>query len=104
MSMNPAESDIMSLTAFLIDASNAKKNKILVENKENGISIYNMSTKERIFVHDIFSDEKQNITGAIIGCYPEEIYLKNNPASCIVDNLKQIVRIETKYQAVETEI
>jgi hypothetical protein len=94
LSMNPADSDILGLTSFLIDASNGKKNKISVSGGEDA-AVYNATTNERIYVHDIFSDEKQNLTNAIISCYPKEICIKNNVSEKVVDNLKKIVKINT---------
>jgi hypothetical protein len=95
LSMNPTDSDILNLTSFLIEASDGKKNKIFISGGEE-ILIYNATTKEKIYVHDVFSDEKQNLTNAVIGCYPEEIYIKNNLSGSIVDNLKRIAKIRTE--------
>ncbi|MDR2047253.1 MAG: hypothetical protein LBP79_05105 [Clostridiales bacterium] len=94
LSLNPSDSDILNLTSFLIDASKGKKNKITVSGADE-ISVFNVTTNEKIYIHDIFSDEKQNLTNAIISCYPEEICLKNkNLSERVLNVLKKIVKIQ----------
>ncbi|MDR3293061.1 MAG: hypothetical protein LBT20_03035 [Clostridiales bacterium] len=90
LSSEPAESDIVNLTSFLIDASDAKKNKIKISDGASP-EIFNLSTGEKAYVHDIFSDEKQNLIGAVIGCYPEEIFVEKEGR--IADTFKKIVKI-----------
>ena len=97
LAAKPDERDIFNLTTFLIDASDGKKNKILVEGAPAGgmPDVFNMSTKQKIFVHNIFDNEKQNLLCAIIGCYPKEIYVRNSLPFQNLDELKKLVKIKT---------
>ena len=90
LTVNPSDSDIMNLTAFLIDASEGKKNKILVNDGKKP-SVINMTTKEKLFVHDLFSDERQNLISAVIGGFPKEVCLRGGGAR-IAGALERIVR------------
>ncbi|MDR1939919.1 MAG: hypothetical protein LBQ40_03905 [Clostridiales bacterium] len=95
LSMNPSEHDILNLTSFLIDASNAKKNKISVGGCGDDPLIFNVSTNEKIFIHDIFSNGRQNLLNAIISCYPEEIYAEDKLPCGIVGSLQKITKVST---------
>ncbi|MDR3263017.1 MAG: hypothetical protein LBT30_01775 [Clostridiales bacterium] len=94
LSMNPDETDILNLTAFLIDASGGKKNKIAVVRTDADVSVLNVTLKEKIYIHDIFADKKQNLANAVISGYPESVYTEEKAAGEITDNLKHIVRVE----------
>jgi hypothetical protein len=94
LSLKPDESDILNLTAFLLDASNAKKNKIFVSERDGEAEVFNISTNDSVFIHDIFPDRRKNLINAVISCYPGEICTaEDGPLGAAADKLGKIVKI-----------